>query len=254
LQHVTFIYKEGFSTLPPLSTFTAKFPNNFSWRHVPASIVDSVHWWKSVLSAPCSSHSLTVQLKFNPDIWVDALSSWGIGIVVGNHWATWHLCEGWHAGDRDIGWAKSVALELAIMWLVPQELADFDITVRGDNTSIIQQRPFTKHLTTLSFIEWLLHWFHPTSPSTPCMWPLGQTELTQCLAVHWVLMTFALIAPLMPHWRYLILLLISDTTVDVHVMTHVSCSSGLIPHTVLVLLQLSCIQSALGFLPILEIA
>src|SRR5882724_1832226 len=30
LQHVTFIYKEGFSTLPPLSTFTAKFPNDFS--------------------------------------------------------------------------------------------------------------------------------------------------------------------------------------------------------------------------------
>ena len=71
-QHVTFIYKEGHSTIPPLSTFTAKFPNNFSWRHVPASIVDSVCWWKWVLSAPCGSCSLTSQLKIDPDIWVDA--------------------------------------------------------------------------------------------------------------------------------------------------------------------------------------
>ena len=93
-------------------------------------------------------------------------------------------------------------------------------------------------LATLPFIEWLLCWFHPTSPSTPCMWPPQQTELTQCLMVHWVLMTFTLIVPLISHWRYQILLLMSDTAVDVFVMTHVLCSSGSVPLTVPVALKL----------------
>jgi len=50
LQHVTFIYRHGRSTLPPLSVFVAKFPNDFSKRHVPASVIDSVRWWGTVLS------------------------------------------------------------------------------------------------------------------------------------------------------------------------------------------------------------
>ena len=63
--------------------------------------------------------------------------SWGIGLVVGNQWATWCLWEGWKHGDRDIGWAESVALELAILWLVQCEFTDCEVTVKGDNTGVI---------------------------------------------------------------------------------------------------------------------
>jgi len=49
LQHLTFIYKEGHSTLPPISYFTSKFPNDFPQCHVLTTVVDSVRWWNVVL-------------------------------------------------------------------------------------------------------------------------------------------------------------------------------------------------------------
>ena len=137
LQHITFIFREGRSTLPPISSFVLKFTNDFSWRHVPATVIDSVRWWNAVLLAPVGSRSLSPHRKVDPDVWVDASSSWGIGLVVGKHWAAWYLREGWKTGDRDIGWAESVALELAVLWLVTQDFADCEVAIKGDNTGVI---------------------------------------------------------------------------------------------------------------------
>src|SRR5882724_12013621 len=92
--------------------------------------------------SPGGSHSLSPCHKVDPDVWVDMSSSWGIGIVIGKHWATWHLREGWKTGDRDIGWAESVALELVVLWLVTQDFADCEVAIKGDNTGVIG--PFNK--------------------------------------------------------------------------------------------------------------
>ena len=91
---------------------------------------------------PGGSHSLTPCQKIDPDIWVDASSSWGIGLCIGERWAAWRLLDGWRQGDRDIGWAESVALELAIMWLIQHQFADCEVMVRGDNIGVI--RAFNK--------------------------------------------------------------------------------------------------------------
>jgi len=47
------------------------------------------------------------------------------------------LLVGWKHGDRDIGWAELVALELAILWLVQSDFADCEVMVKGYNTGII---------------------------------------------------------------------------------------------------------------------
>jgi hypothetical protein len=75
----------------------------------------------------------------NLDLWVDASTDFGIGILIGNHWAAWKLLPSWKSDGRDIGWAESIALELACMWLCSseQDLLDADIVVHGDNTSVI---------------------------------------------------------------------------------------------------------------------
>jgi len=104
---------------------------------MPGSVVKLVHWWNTVLASPGRSCSLSPHHRVDPDIWADASSSWGISIVCGDHWATWHLKDKWMGGDRDIGWAESVALELAILWLVQHDFADCEVIVRGDNTGVI---------------------------------------------------------------------------------------------------------------------
>jgi len=44
--------------------------------------------------------------------------SWDIGVVIGDQWAAWRLIPGWNTAGRDIGWAETIALELAILMLV----------------------------------------------------------------------------------------------------------------------------------------
>jgi len=61
---------------------------------------------------------------------------------VGDHWEAWKLRDGWKTGGRDIGWVESIALELAVLWVVHAGFHDAIITVRCDNTGIIGD--FTK--------------------------------------------------------------------------------------------------------------
>jgi len=65
----------------------------------------------------------------DPDMWVDASTNWGIGVVIGTLWASWKLKKGWNSGGRDIGWAKSIALELAVLMLVDWGFKDCLITI-----------------------------------------------------------------------------------------------------------------------------
>ena len=115
LQHITFVFRDGRSTLPPLSSFISKLHNNFARCHTPRSVIESAKWWRLVLSSPGGSRSLIPRRSMDPDMWVDASSSWGIGIVVGERWSAWRLLLGWHGADREIRWAESVALELAVI-------------------------------------------------------------------------------------------------------------------------------------------
>src|SRR5882724_6878205 len=50
LQHISFMYKEGRSTLPLISSFLSKFPNDFSHHHILHSVLDCLTWWKAILS------------------------------------------------------------------------------------------------------------------------------------------------------------------------------------------------------------
>src|SRR5882724_6407263 len=107
LQHTTFIFQEGHSTLPPLSSFISKFHNNFSLHHAPHSIFECALWWKSVLSTLGDSHSLVPHCAIDSDVWVDVSSSWGLGLVMKDFWSAWCLLLGWDCEDREIGWAES---------------------------------------------------------------------------------------------------------------------------------------------------
>ncbi|CAL1715691.1 unnamed protein product [Somion occarium] len=50
-------------------------------------------------------------------LFVDASTSWGIGLVANGKWLAWQLKPGWKSDGRDIGWAEMVAITRVSMVL-----------------------------------------------------------------------------------------------------------------------------------------
>src|SRR5882672_1396519 len=117
--------------------FLSKFPNDFTLHHIPCSCLHHLEWWSHVLSIPNPSCTLIILPESDLDVWVDASTSCGIGLMINNKWASWRLIGGWKSAVRDIGWEESVAIEMAVMWLTLSGLHDCSIKVHCDNTSVI---------------------------------------------------------------------------------------------------------------------
>jgi len=131
LQHITYVYRQGQCSLPPFLAFIAKFPNDFTHHHVPKSVLESLAWWNAILQNPYNSHSLLPHAAVNLNIWVDASTSWGIGVILGQHWAARQLICGWRSNGCNIGWEESIKLELAILWLIQDGYVDCNIIICG---------------------------------------------------------------------------------------------------------------------------
>ena len=94
-------------------------------------------WWRSILSGQDISCSLLPCIPLDLDIWVDAATSYGVGLVVDGQWAAWQLVEGWKVADSDIGWVKTIAMGLAVLWLVLAGIHDAKVTIHEDNTGVL---------------------------------------------------------------------------------------------------------------------
>jgi len=137
LQHITLVYHHGCHYLPTLSMFLSKFPNDFIVHHLPRSCLQHLEWWAHTLTIPNPARTLVHLPESDLIVWVDASSSWGIGLIVNNCWATWKLANGWCSHLRDIGWAEVVVIKMAVMWLTRSGLHDCSIKINCDNSSVI---------------------------------------------------------------------------------------------------------------------
>ena len=138
LQHVSFILVAGNSYLPSLSCAIKAFKDDrHRQHHVARDVCADLSWWKQALAAVLISHLLLPHTLLDPDVWVDASTSWGVGLVVKGHWVAWHLLAGWQAEDHDIGWAEMVAMELAMLWIQSAGIRDSKVSVHGDNMGVL---------------------------------------------------------------------------------------------------------------------
>ncbi|KAG1764995.1 hypothetical protein EDD22DRAFT_775474, partial [Suillus occidentalis] len=74
-------------------------------------------WVTEILSVSPCEKPLHTQHPVNLQWWGDASTSFGIGIVIGQHWAAWKWKEGFQVGPgckHNIGWAKATAVELGL--------------------------------------------------------------------------------------------------------------------------------------------
>lgn len=168
LVHCSLAVPEGRSHLPSLASFGASFThlsNPRATRVIPSRVKEDIEWWIQALNRPfCGSSIAAPPAPMDLGLWVDASTSFGIGIVLQKQWCNFQLLEGWKAKGRDIGWAEMVAVELAVLWLIEKHVSNRNIIIRSDNTGVIgglklgrsrnaQQNLIIRRITTLLSIH-----------------------------------------------------------------------------------------------------
>lgn len=141
LSHVSFVIPRGRAYLSNLSAFISQFNSSssrFAARHPPNSVVVDLQWWFDTLSRSSPARDLTPRgATQDIDMWVDASTEWGIGLLLGEKWNAWTLREGWKGSGRDIGWLEAIAVELAVLTLADIGWKNASILIRSDNQGVI---------------------------------------------------------------------------------------------------------------------
>jgi hypothetical protein len=141
LSHVSFVIPRGRTYLANLSAFISQFGSSaskFAARYPPKSVVVDLQWWYETLSHSSPARDLSPRGPTQDiDLWVDASTDWGIGLLLGDRWNAWTLVEGWKGHGRDIGWLEAVAVELAVLTLSGLGWSNASVLIRSDNQGVI---------------------------------------------------------------------------------------------------------------------
>ena len=141
LVHCSLAVPEGRSRLPAISRFAASFnysSSPFIHRSPNASVFNDISWWRTQFSLRfCGSSLSKPPVASTVEFWVDASSSWGIGIILGNEWDSWKLQSGWDKHGRNIGWAEFVAIELGLLFAIHRGFSNTHFIIKSDNQGVI---------------------------------------------------------------------------------------------------------------------
>ena len=102
-------------------------------------MISDIKWWLGALSEPTPRTRILRPrgpLK-DMNIYVDASTSWGIGVIIGDAWAAFRLKDNWKISGRDICWLKALAIELLFYILEARQLHDADLLVHSDSKGAI---------------------------------------------------------------------------------------------------------------------
>jgi len=141
LVHCSLAVPDGRSRLPALARFISSFygKSPFSRRVPNATVIADILWWRDTLLLSFCGSSLSPPLvSSDASIWVDASSSWGIGLVIDKEWSHWKLRDGWDSfPGQHIGWAEMVAIEIGLLFVIQRGFHDIRLTFRSDNMGVI---------------------------------------------------------------------------------------------------------------------
>lgn len=99
--------------------------------HFPSDkVLFELRWWLNKLEKPNQYRQLHPRGPLQDlGIYVDALTEWGIGVVIGGKWAAFRLSPGWKIRGRDICWLETVAVRLAFLFLESMGYRDIYILI-----------------------------------------------------------------------------------------------------------------------------
>jgi hypothetical protein len=139
LCYLTVVYLAGRSRLPSLSNFAAKFKGNeYLEFYPPRSMISDLHWWQEVLSQEAFFRQLVPRGPVSSlSIFVDASTSWGIGLLVDGKWKAFRLEDDWKIEGRDICWLETLAVEFIAYILEAMDIRDCQVVIHSDNQGTI---------------------------------------------------------------------------------------------------------------------
>jgi hypothetical protein len=139
LCHVAFVHLDGRSHLPSLSNFASSFHDDeYLTRRPPHSMITDLFWWLQKLSQPHVTRPLRPRGPLRDlGLYVDASTSWGIGISIGDEWAAFRLSPSWKIPGRDICWLETIAVELLVYFLESKGIRDSYLLIHSDNQGTI---------------------------------------------------------------------------------------------------------------------
>jgi hypothetical protein len=141
LVHCSLAVPEGRSHLPSISRFAASFlfsSSPFIRKSPSPCVLSDIKWWRNQLASEFCGSTLSQPPPISLiEFWVDASSSWGIGVVFNGEWDSWRLLPGWDSDGRNIGWAEIVAIELGLLFAIHKGFTDIHFLIKSDNQGVI---------------------------------------------------------------------------------------------------------------------
>jgi hypothetical protein len=89
--------------------------SRFACWQASKAVLDNIQIWRTQLSLDFCGSLLREPPHLSPiEFWVDASTSFGVGVVFNHTWDYWKFCQGWKAEGREIGWAEMLAIKLGL--------------------------------------------------------------------------------------------------------------------------------------------
>ena len=138
LNHCCLVIPDGRTHLYHLSRFTGSFStasSPFIKHSVPNKLRQELLWWEHRLS----KESVGCRILQPPDpldvpIFVDASTSFGVGILINNKWAAFKFKR---LPFHDIGFAEMIAVELCVSFLTILYPSNSHFLIKSDNQGVI---------------------------------------------------------------------------------------------------------------------
>ncbi|CUA67876.1 hypothetical protein RSOLAG22IIIB_07569 [Rhizoctonia solani] len=141
LSHCTQVITDGRPHLAGLIAFCTQFTSargaRFQTRTAPPRALEEVGWWLDRLSAPCTRTLRPPHPHLEYELFMDASTSFGIGLIIDGHVAAWKLVGAWRRPGVDIGWAEMAAVELALSAIIGRGVSNRTVSFRSDNKGVV---------------------------------------------------------------------------------------------------------------------
>ena len=140
LNHVCYVLPLGRSKLHYLRKFTASFSSTsspFMLHSVSAKLAHELDWWRATLQHTSISRSIALPTDTcDARIYVDASTTWGVGVLINNKWAAWELAP-YPLPPGFIGTLEMLAVEFTVYLLSKIFPPNLLFIIHSDNRGVI---------------------------------------------------------------------------------------------------------------------